>query len=200
MPEVHLKLYPRGFLGAVLQNKMQRQKALAESNQGFSLRNLLVMRDQNDFHVPNGTVEEIYQSYMHDCASTASFEFRHKVLLCAFNAFGTDDFRLWFEMQYQNPSAGDLHGRFLVDTLHFLSTGQREMCLENWSRLLTLTASPDDIGPVPEYARNYFGQTQSNLSGRKVSTTDAIESWCRKPTGFQDLVGTLHILFGSTEA
>jgi hypothetical protein len=195
MPEQRFKVYPRGFLGAVLAPRAVKVQGLSESNRGFSMVERTAMVNQNQFDVPNPTVEEIYNTYILDREKAKSFEFRESVLRCAMNTFGAYNFRQWFEAQYQNPSAGDLHGRFLLDTLQFLETGQRNMSIENWAAIIVIDSSMEPLGKLPEKAREFFGL--GSKYQRDCDWPTIIQCWCGMPSGLEDLIGSLHVLFGA---
>lgn len=195
MPSYRLKLYPRGFLGVPLGLKAERTQVLRSSSVGFGNLNIADLRSQvkpNDSHPE---VDALYAEYIRSRKTTSDFEFTEKVLRLALTVFGTTTFEAWFEAQYKNPMAGDLHGRFLVDTLKFLYEGRREVSLENWGSLLNSATVSGDIGEFPQYARKFFGVGERWRES--YSMTEIIQKWCQLPSGFEDLLGTLHILFGA---
>lgn len=198
MPDSQLKLYPRGFIGAVLAPRVIKKHTQAETNQGFRTQDVAVLANQNRFDTPNPVVEELYNTYLLDSQSAKSFDFRQRVLQAALTAFGHLNFQLWFQTQYDNTSAGELHGRFLVDTLKFLDRGRREMSLETWAAIITIDSGSDTIGPLPKEARDFFGIAQSWK--RESDYPSIIQLWCSQPGGLEDLLGTLHILFGAPAA
>lgn len=194
MPSYRLKLYPRGFLGAMLGVRAERRMALRENNRGFQTAEVRELKNQNSFDAPNPDVEALYDTYQSQQGVSGAFEFRRDVLLTALAAFGTTTFEAWFEAQFKNPSAGDLHGRFLVDTLKFISEGRREMRLETWASLISIVSAGGHIGPFPAAAKEFFGIGRQYRES--FSLTEIIQRWCSQPGGFEDMLGTLHILFG----
>ena len=115
----------------------------------------------------------------------------------ALGAFGKYSFFHWFQWQYDSPMAGEMHGRFLLDTLQFLEKGRRSMCLENWSALITIDHSGSGIGKLPPEAREFFAIGKSY--GRDVDLASILQLWNSHPSGFEDLLGSLHILFGAPD-
>lgn len=201
MSELKLKLYPRGFLGALLQARIQRQTGLMESNGGFSAKQFTVMQDQNNFHAPNPEVDKLYADFMRKPSNASRFDWRENFFKVAVKAFGVDDFTLWYQAQHRNPSASDTHARFLADCLQFVNTGRRDVHASTWLQLLSIIEHESDIGALPQIALDYFGITAASPRGsRQVTVRDMIQSWCSQPNGFEDLVVSLHILFGSGEA
>lgn len=198
-----LRLYPRGFLGSGV--KPQLARTPNPMGDGMVKRFQYHMDSMKGVNSPaieaNPHVASLYADYIKHVGNTSSFEFHNEVLRTAVVAFGTLDFALWFQSQYRSPACGDLHRRFLDDTLKFLSTGRREMSLETWGALLVITDEGDNIGKLSTVAKEYFGAGQSIgntiQSGQNYLLTDVLQQWCSKPNGFEDLVGTLHILFGN---
>jgi hypothetical protein len=190
-----MKVYPRGFLGAALEPRAIKQHGLAESNRGFSMRDYNVMVDQNKFDVSNPAIEELFNTYLLDREKAEKFEFRQQVYHVALRAFGAPNFLMWFQAQYGNPSAGELHGRFLADTLKFLTEGRRAMSLETWASIIVIDSGADPIGRLPQTAIDFFGIGKNYR--RDVDWPNIVQTWCSQPGGLEDLVGSLHILFGS---
>jgi hypothetical protein len=149
---------------------------------------------------PNPDVENLYSSYIKNNINTSSPEFRKEILVVAMKAFGTPNFLQWFSAQFRSPAAGDTHKRFLEDTLKFISSGNREMSLETWSALLHITDEGDKIGVMGDESLAFFGMKRGdsvNTARVNVFMTDIIQQWCSKPGGLEDLLGSLHILFGN---
>lgn len=192
--DVQMKLYPRGYLGAVLGQRIQRSSGLRESNQGFVQQRFSVLKDQNDFNVGNPTIDALYGRYVRDWDSMRNFEFREAILKAALAAFGTSDFRMWYSAQLQSPAAGDLHVRFLDDTLKFIDNNRRDVMLETWQRLLNAAGENAlDSVELNDNALQFFGTDSPKLR-------DILQRWCSRENGFQDLLGTLFILFGSAQS
>jgi hypothetical protein len=195
-----LRLYPRGFLGADHQPQMVRSPNAVSSiiSQKFQYHIDLRSGGNAIQLIANPHVEALYSQYIKRSVLTGSFEYREQVLAAALISFGTPDFNLWFESQFKSPACGDLHRRFLDDTLKFLNTGRREMSLETWGSLVTITDEGDHIGQLSDYAKDFFGIGKGATihSRRNYLVTDVVQMWCSQPNGFEDLLGTLHILFG----
>lgn len=113
--------------------------------------------------------------------------FETHVLDAAMRLFG--DFDQWVRTQFQNPQIVGHNRAFLEDTLQFIAGGERELRLENWIELVSEEQAdihladlrPPRIAPRPQ---------------QSPSTVKAIQAWCSRPNGLEDLLGTLHLLFG----
>jgi len=202
MPEVRgqFKIYPRGFLGAHLRERIERQERLMENNTGFVPVKVNAFKKPNGVDDYNHEVEALYAAYIKRSADSTSFEFRNKILHAALRAFGTPNFRFWFEAQFESPVLSDLHYRFLDDTLGFIQSGRRELALETWAAIISISNKDDGDGKLSEKALDFLGISANGVTRyvRPAHMTDIVQSWCSQPNGIEDLLGTLHILFGTT--
>lgn len=185
------KVYPRGFLGATLADRVDRERRLVETNTGFAPEKFSVYKRPTDISEFNRAVEKIYVSYVRQEPHTNSFGFREQVLRAALTAFGTSNFHAWYKLQIQSPVLGRLHRDFLDDTLRFITEGRRDMTLETWGSLIDIENADAGTVGISDYAREYFGSNRPD-----PSVIDVVQEWCSKPNGLEDLLGTLHILFG----
>jgi hypothetical protein len=193
-----LRAYPRGFLGPdtgpSFAQAAKKMSNLGQLNMYYVGE---VNKDQSPID-PNVQVEALYARYVKQAGIYGTFEFRKAVVVTAFQAFGTKSFDAWFEAQYQSPGVTDLHGRFLEDTIRFIETGRREMSLETWGSLLRISAEGCTIGKMSEEVQEFFG---INRDGRRrhqdhCNLVSVFQEWLSKPNGMEDLIGTLHLLFG----
>lgn len=194
------KVYPRGFLGAILKERVQQENRLQENNTGFTTVKFSTFKKSNGVNDFNHMVEAVYASYVKRAPETTGFDFRRKVLIAALGAFGTKAFDFWFTSQFQSPVLGDLQRRFLDDTLHFIREGRRDMSLETWNSIIAI--ENNDAGPQPlsEYANEFFGISSRGRIRypQNGQLNEVIQQWVAQPNGLEDLIGTLHILFGNT--
>ena len=186
-----LRLYPRGFLGATINPQTERTP---EPFSGVKSQTQYQVNDKK--HGGGGPpsnphVEALYAEYVKKNPAWNSFEFRERILRTALEAFGLVSFESWYQSQHQSPACGDMHNEFLTDTLKFITTGQRRMHLMSWSSLLHMTDDGSAIGPVSEEAEQFFKNRNHFM------LNDVIQVWCSRDGGLEDLLGTLHILFGN---
>jgi hypothetical protein len=192
-----IKLYPRGFVGSRLPIRL----AVKPKPYEIKIRSAIqvgIVQPQQVTADPNHVVETLYAQYLKRSADTLSFEFREAVLIAALNAFGYPNFYTWYMVQLQSPSWGDMHMRFLNDTLEFLMTGRREMRLETWAHLIKPTDEVVLRQPTA-LAKKYFYMENRPVppDTELFSLENTIQLWCEKPQGIEDLLGTLHLLFGN---
>jgi hypothetical protein len=202
MPEVQtpgFKIYPRGFAGRELPIR------LAERPKPYELRIRSAKQIGLVQSVPqvldaNQVIETLYSQYIKRSADTKSFEFREAVLIATLQAFGAGNFYSWYITQLQLPTISEEHVRFLGDICRFILTGTHEFTLETWSYLLR--TSSEGVRPFKpcEQARCFFamtpGYTQST-DPSQYSLTNVVQRWVAQPQGIEDLLGTLHLLFGN---
>lgn len=190
-------IYPRGFLGDF--NGERPEQLIERPDPLFrSIQNTHRWADSPAPKVTsNKAVEELYGTYMKNAGDTSSREFRKKILKAALHAFGTMQFDHWYAKQFVSPSVGDTHHRFLDDTLLYIKTGRREMCLENWAALLSYNENAETNG-LSEAGADFFGiSTMSTYRNRQNGNLiDIIAMWTSQSNGIEDLLGSLHILFG----
>jgi hypothetical protein len=203
MAEDHgqFKIYPRGFLGATLRPHVSKSSSLLENNNGFHQvisRSITKSNGVMDF---NTRISGLNAEYIRGEARCLSFGFRREILQCAIAAFGTQDFENWYLQQHICPVAGEFHQKFLQDTLHFISEGKRDMCLENWQALLALSEQGGISKDIGDYAKAFFGIRNgvNNRYRQNTQLLDVLQQWCARPNGIEDLLGSLNILFGSDQ-
>lgn len=198
MADVPFKLYPRGFLGAMLEGRIEKKTEMRETGLGWRFANAVVMRNQNEIDHSHPDVERLYSQYINRAPNCTSFEFKRDVLKTALTAFGTPLFDFWYRMQFKSPASGSLHREFLEDTLHFIQEGRRNVSLETWGSLLNGEEGRQGSDQISLYAEEFFGITSGGVhrypSNRQL--TEVIQRWCSKPNGLEDLLCTMHLLFG----
>jgi hypothetical protein len=192
-------MYPRGFFGGNLQPQLVRSPPPVGEVQRMSYRYHVdtMAPTANSDLVANPYVENLYSQYVKRSVNTNAFAFREKVLKATLSAFGTASFEIWFTTQYKSPACGDLHKRFLDDTLKFIRTGRREMALETWAALLQITDEGDVIGTYSKASNDYFGFKDNHRDAEDYLVVDTMQRWLSHASGFEDMLGTLHILFGN---
>lgn len=180
MAKVLLQLYPRGFLGE--QTVPQTGPSSGRSRP-----------------VPHLAVEKLYTQYINRAVNTTSSEFRRKILIVALRAFGTRDFEVWLSSQHQSPVAGDNHMGFLEDTVQFLATGKRDLDVQTWLSILDGGDTGEVSSGHSELAKEFFGISSNGLNRepRNRSMVDVVQVWCSHPGGIEDILCTLHVLFGN---
>lgn len=190
------KVYPRGFLGAKLQDRVQQDTTLVQDNMGFVPVKAAAYKKSNGINDYNHAIQELFSAHVREEPGVLSFEFRERVLRAAVRAFGTPFFDTWFLAQLQSPFVGRNQRDFLDDCLRFLMGQRRHLTLPNWAALLTIENADEGTLQPSKVAREYFGLNGNN-GVRKLTVQDTIQSWCSQPGGHEDLLCALQILFGA---
>lgn len=197
------RMYPRGFLGGFPPPSIERTQPVIDRPLFDHQYRLNILRPADTTTVPHPIVESLYSKYINHALETETFEFRKQVLQTALAAFGTDRFDRWYIQQLYSPAFGDMHSRFLDDTFNFICGKRREMSTMTWSRLIEMGANDGLNAKASDIATQFFdlnhltGNDQVTCVPANVHLVDALQAWLSNPGGFEDLLMTLNILFGS---
>lgn len=197
-----LRIYPRGFLGdLILPQSVHTPRPFNNTlHEKLYVINDMSMRPSNEQAIPpNPHVESLYSAYIRNDDAVVTFEFKKKILQAALKAFGTSRFDLWYFTQQESPAASELHGRFMRDTLKFIREGKRDMALETWADLIVINDHGGTIKTKTIESDEFFGVSSNGVRRypQNSKLTEVIQMWVSKPNGLEDLLGTLHILFGA---
>lgn len=200
MLDLPFRLYPRGYFGKVLGPQFVKKRTAVQARQGVLQSKVNVFQPQTTTLDGNPDVEELYTRWMTSIGEMAAdFAFREQFMIVAMDAFGTQSFRMWYEAQLQSPAYGDLHHRFLEDTILFITEGRRQMSLQNWTVLISQTDSGEKHQVLGERALGFFGVPvpgQRHRLPQNAQLLPVLQQWISHPSGFEDLLLTLHLLFG----
>lgn len=99
----------------------------------------------------------------------------------------------WFVRQDSNALLKDQNYAFVLDTVRYIATGRRKFSIHTWPALVTY-----DVPVISESVAGrrdiYFLMESLHVP---TKTNDFIQRWLSWPDGFNDMVYTLHLLFGS---
>lgn len=189
--------YPRGFQGFDIGIPVQTKGDSIKD----AVRNASYNKEPQElrFVISNQNVENIWKQLVGGIITTTSFEVREKIVCNALFAFGTDNFLEWIRLQENNPNITDLHRRFINDTFNFIETGKRAMSLHSWGAIIRVReVTAKDA--IPEVNSSKFFNLNEPLQYRKNTTFESVISkWVSHENGFDDIAGTLHVLFGDVE-
>lgn len=132
--------------------------------------------------------DALFDSYAKTKGRPITMGLYDKVFEYALLQFG--DFDAWLDMQLSNPLIVGPYREYLIDTMNFIGGSARLMHQSSWQFVL----KPMDI-------KNSDVRIVRHLESRKyltrgTTTTQILQKWCSRPEGFNDLVNTLHVLFG----
>lgn len=191
-------IYPRGFVGfGTGVAKDQPNPAAFLQAVRASEFNRPAPREASAYD-SNPVIDALWREYVGGNGRTSSFEFRERILVAALSAFGTTSFYDWCVLQATNPFFSAMHKRFLNDTFQFIDTGKRSMGITTWLNIVRIDSSNVPTGDEGYNIKQFFRQDEKNTMLQRSSSMDEmIASWTSQEGGFEDLLGTLMILFGA---
>lgn len=185
------RIYPSGFLGS---NAME---VTDEPRQQPPRHRLFDGVESDSYACPvtgMRQVDRLYQQAARDIDGFLSFDFREKVMLCALQAFGTNSFSQWVYAQMKSTHYSDYHQLWIVETLRYVIEGKkRSFTHDTWASLLMNSRA--EVRPAEEEIRRLLSLNNGGLSDMKLDTF--LRMWVQKPKGCDDLLSSLHVLFGT---
>lgn len=134
-------------------------------------------------------ITKLYQDRVQRRLNSVGWNYRAEVLKMALQLFG----RLpeWYRLQCEFP-AGEYQVRFLQDTFQYIATGKRKMSPLTMRELLI--GSANTTSKTTTYPKDY---DPFEVLGTRL-TANVIAKWCQHPGGFDDMLCTLYVLFGTS--
>lgn len=166
----NVKVFPRGYSGGQL---------LASSK--------FIQREGD------AEVQELYMQFTHFPTQTVYWEFRKKVIDAAKRLFKGN--YNWFIRQDANPLIESYNYQFLLDTVRYIATGHRRFSIHAWPMLLATEPSAGAELINGRYdIEQLFKEVQLSTDLDKM-----IKAWVSRPGGIDDLMYSLHLLFGTIQ-
>ena len=145
---------------------------------------------EDDVRSGDPEVVALFDEYCKPANAGATWGFRKRVLKAAKRLFSGDI--NWFIRQDTNRKVRDYNYEFLLDTIRFIATGQRRISVLSWGDLIQ--NHPEDTylsvrerHGIADAFRDY---------ALKTNAAEMIQRWCSWPGGVDDMVFSLHWLFG----
>lgn len=139
------------------------------------------------------TIELLYSAYLDKSTNTRSWTYYRSALSSALRVFG--DLHNWFDDQALNPTLPPRNREFVLDTLKFIQTGSRDTPTQVWIDLLEEGGKLYHAHQVDERIKKRpLYQTPS------ATSVQLLHSWVSKPNGMEDLITSMHLLFGKARA
>ena len=160
---------------------------------GYQALRIDIDRDQQDSS-GDSEVEVLFRWFITRKVNPDTWDYRVKVLAAALRLFG-DNFADWAKLQMRgNPYVYEHNYEFLRDTYAYLVSGERKLQVQSWEELLM--EYPKAV--VLNTLQDRFNDDMDKLLVSK-KTIDVLQRWCSIEGGFEDLVYSLHILFGTAK-
>lgn len=193
----NFRIYPRGFLGALLAPSLVKKP---KPNDLLTTSGLAAVLDSNDSSVvtANAAIEDLFNRMVNRDLLINNFDFCSDIYSEVFKAFGTKDFEAWYLTQFHSPAFGQLHLDFIDDCIRFCLTGTRRVSLNSWDALIQMNDEKIQNMLLSDDAKFYFGKdsVRALSPNGKERMVDLVQRWISKPRGTQDLLYSAHILFG----
>lgn len=187
-------VYPRGFFGYDIGLPVQVENTdVKKLMASVRFNKVNVSRDRTV--ISNNEIETLFTKTHKNEPGVKTLDFRERILKAAIAAFGTNSFYDWCELQLENPYFTDLHKRFMNDTFRFIHTGERQLNINSWDRLVTVKQASALDQKTPFLYREYFKMDQVALFRRSFAVNGTIQSWVSQPGGFEDMLRSLRIIF-----
>jgi len=140
----------------------------------------------------NRDVDQLVDLLFTGRVNTQGFSYYREVFPIAMQLFG--DFPRFLATQKNNPFLYGYNYEFLLDTLKFILTGCRKVSIHNWKPLLAEWAEPHS--DHKQRASSGLPVEFKALVGRPGA--EIVAQWCSHPNGFDDMVMTMWLMFGSS--
>lgn len=202
------QIYPRGFLGKITTDPTTQASAHVLARIDF--QRLSYGSSNSQSHIgknlmANPAVRDLFNEYRFTHSPVGAFQFYERVLATALDAFGVDDFLVWLTAQSQANTTDYLHAKFLKDTVMFISTGKREMMIDQWLPILSskheIQSTVSDVQKSDAafrdlivFANEVFESVENSIKSRQIKTV--VFDWVSRKNGIADLLKTLNVLFG----
>jgi len=136
-------------------------------------------------------VHELFVEFTNHPKKAITWEFQKRVISLAQELFQGE--YSWFIRQDSNALLKDQNYAFVLDTVRFIATGRRRFSIHTWPALVTYE--------VPVFNESVQGRRDIYLLTEElhvpIQTEAFIQKWLSQKDGFNDMVYTLHLLFGS---
>lgn len=139
-------------------------------------------------HDGDEEVTRLFYDFVQRRVDTSVWSYRRQVILAAVRLFG--NFNHWLSLQDANDY---LHGRnyeFLQDTVHYLQNGMRQVSVNNWPDLMEYKPEKKDRRQRP-----VVGSLANDF---RLPIEQVLSLWCSRAGGFEDLVCSLYLFFGTS--
>lgn len=190
-------IYPRGFLGF---ENGQVQAVPLTNNFLQTVKQLQFNRPipkNNNGYSSNSEVDTLWKEFIGGSSFITNFDFRQRILKTALSVFGTQNLLQWCTLQESNPFVTDMHKKFLNDTFMFIETGKRSVNITTWLNLVCISSNKTNSDNCCFNTKVFFRLDKSQDSQKAVGLETTLIDWTSQEGGFEDLLGTLAVLFGN---
>lgn len=193
-------IYPRGFVGFDTDAVKAKKKLNDIIPTLRSLEFNRYIQQDNNVYPSNTTINELWKEYINNVSTTKTFAFRERILLAALSAFGTNSFYDWCLLQLENKLVAPIHKKFIIDIFYFITTGKKSIGNQTWLNLIRIdnhkVFKTNDSNNFNKEIYDYFLLDKDPQYQKQTTLFYHITEWTQQENGFDDLLGSLMVLFG----
>lgn len=184
-------VYPTGFIGYDVGFPVVRNEANVDA--ANALVRFASVSTKDKLVMANNTIEGLYTQWHKRTRKVGDADYLSDVYAACMNAFGTNSFYEWAYMQLENPYFTASHREFLNDMFSFILTGKRTYSYSAWAVALERRRADSEDKKTPYNYRDLI------ISGTPLTVTDAVTRWSAHDGGVEDMITSLHLVFGDVE-
>ena len=187
-------LLQSGFV-SIADDGLKRPDLIKDTTLAVALFRNHLLQDNLNFY--SDTVSKLYHTWEANPDILKDFEFREKLLVTALSVFRTTSIYMWLKLQNDKANLNHFHATFIEETLAFVAGDERKIQPCQWISLMDVVKVDLDIRL--EIDKWFDLETRpchknGHLPGLM---TLFINKWVSVPNGFQDLLISLHVIFGN---
>lgn len=147
-------------------------------------------------------IDNLYEQALKNRDVYKLMDFREKIIITAFRAFGCHTFKSWLDTQSRSRYIGDLHLQFLTETMQYCVDKNKRITNINtwWSILSILPQSTKVTVNIENFIKNRYPKLYNDNRSRSTQDWEmdrVISNWTQDEDGVTDLLVTLKVIFGS---
>lgn len=144
-----------------------------------------------EMRIGDPRVHNLFVEFTNFPKQAITWDFQKRVVELAQDLFAGE--YSWFIRQDANALLKDQNYAFVLDTIRYIATGHRKFSIHTWPALLTYE--------VPVITESVEGRRDIYFLMQKLSVATSsdkfIAQWLSHKDGFNDLMYSLHMLFGN---
>jgi hypothetical protein len=181
-----------GFITDILTGLEQTQHEPSSEFMKSIMLGKPIKENRNDF-LYSAEIDKVFAEFKADTKLVQKFEFREKFLKAVKNVMGDTIFFNWCSLQIESPHFSSLHKKFVLDTINFISTGNREINMETWGGLITAHGKTEVDEKVPYSIRT---MRENNVYIGKAKMATIASNWFSRQNGVSDMIWFFGTVFG----
>ena len=201
MKQNYLVVLSRGFIGVATPglNREVNQQTTVGAIIDMRYNNPQKVEDPNQ--VFNTNIVKMHRAMIHQTLSRDKLVFLRGMIIEALRVFGTGDLFTWIDLQKNSRYFTRNHQNFILDTLHYIETGERKTSINTWEIVLKrrLIDDLDSVVRHPTYeadVQKFFRNMSDDNRVIGSNLTKIIPKWLSHRGGAEDMMTTLNLIFG----